>query len=519
MKSKQWMVRFGIWVGGIIFAAVPLLLAYSSGPPARKTGSARFSENNCTQCHAGTANSGPGKLDLSGTPDVYVPGQTYNVRVALSQAGQQRWGFELATRTGDGNQAGTLIPGAAGFTQVNTDGGVQFITHTSAGTRAGTADGPVNFDFTWKAPDTNVGEVYFSVAGNAANNSGSNSGDFIYTKEKSANGSAGGGGGQGGGEPKITSVMPASGPLGGGTPIMILGKDFAAGATVTIGGVPANNVVVVEDSRINAVVPANSLAGPVDVVVNSGGVSTALAGGFTYENGTAANPHPKAVIVPFVEDSDDFRTNLGMSNRTISAVTVSVHFADHSGTVLSTKDYTVPGAGLLQVGNIVRDLMGSSSATGKEGYLILEPSVDDSIATYATPIDNSTQDSSVIQGTRGKSSALLLPTSTSTGLFKTTLTLINDSDGNNTVEIKLRNINGDILATKSVTLAPYGSFHSDDLHGFLGVTGVYGPVELHSTESTPRSIAAVSKVYTGLTTSAGKTGTASAFFVAEPLDR
>lgn len=371
MKSKQWMVRLGIWAGGIIFAAVPLLLAFSSGPPARKTGSARFSENS----------------------------------------------------------------------------------------------------------------------------------------------------GQVEGEPKITSVMPDSGPLGGGTPIMILGKDFAAGATVTIGGVPANNVVVVEDSRITAVVPANSFAGPVDVAVNSGEVSAVLPGGFTYENGTAANPHPKAIIIPFVVDSDDFRTNLGMCNRTTGAVTVTVHFADRSGTVLSTKDYTVPGSGLLQVGNIVRDLMGSSSATGKEGYLILEPSVDDSIATYATPIDNSTQDSSVIQGTRGKSSALLLPTSTSTGLFMTTLTLIHDSDVNNTVEIKLRNPNGDILATKSVTLAPYGSFHSDDLHGFLGVTGVYGPVELHSTESTPRSIAAVSRVYTGLTTSAGKTGTASAFFMAEPLDR
>ena len=78
-----------------------------------------------------------------------------------------------------------------------------------------------------------------------------------------------GGGGQAGGEPNITSVIPDAGPRSGGTPIMILGKDFAVGATVTIGGVPANNVVVVEDSRITAVVPANSLSGPVDVVVRA----------------------------------------------------------------------------------------------------------------------------------------------------------------------------------------------------------------------------------------------------------
>jgi hypothetical protein len=323
----------------------------------------------------------------------------------------------------------------------------------------------------------------------------------------------------GGGEPKISSVMPNSGPLGGGTPFMILGKDFSAGATITVGGVPATNIIVVEDSRITAVLPSYPLAGPVDVVVSSAGSSTVLVGGFTYETGSAANPQPKAVIVPFVIDSDDFRTNLGMSNRTTGAVTVTVRFADRSGTILSSKDYMVPGAGLLQVANIIRDLMGSSNATGKEGYLILEPTVDDSIAAYATPIDNSTQDSSVIQGARGKSTALLLPTSTSTGIFKTTLTLINDSDVNNTVEIKLHNPNGDVWASKSVTLAPYGSFDTDDLHGFLGVTGVFGPVELHSTESTPRSLAAISRVYTALTTSTGKTGTASAFFVAEPLDR
>ena len=516
MKKGKKYIRMGVWAAGILLMAASSLLARSSGAPTRKTGSARFNEPNCTQCHAGTANSGSGKLDLTGVPDIYTPGQTYNVRVTLEQAGAQRWGFELAARTNDGNQAGTLQAGADGFSQVATDGGVQFITHTSSGTRAGTANGPVNFDFTWKAPDTNAGEVYFSVAGNAANNSSTNSGDSIYTREKSSNGQAGGGGGQG--EPQISSVMPNTGPLGGNTPIMILGKDFAAGATVTIGGQPASNVVVVEDSRITAFTPAVVIAGPVDVVVTSSGRTTFLTGGFTYVSGTAASPAPKAVILPYVIDDDAFRTNLGMSNLTGSQVEVEVHFADLSGTVLATKHYVVPGSGLLQVGNVIRDILGQATATRKSGYLILEPSVDDSIIAYSTPIDNFTQDSSVVQGTRGKSAHLLLPTSTSTGLYKTTLTLVNDSNANNTVEIKLRNTNGDVLATKTVTLAPYGSFNTENLHEFLGVTGTYGPVELRSMESTPKPIAAVSKVYTGLITAAGNTGTASAFFVAEPIN-
>ena len=515
MTHEKWWIRLSVILGGLFFAAAPVLLAYSGGPLPRKTGSARFGENSCTQCHGGTANSGSGKLDLTGTPGAYVQGQTYNLRVTLEQKGQQRWGFELASRTKDGAQAGTLQVGPDGFTQIKLDSGVQFIEHTSTGTRAGTADGPVNFDFTWKAPDTNVGEVYFSVAGNAANNNGTNTGDFIYTKEESSSSQTGGGGQN---EPGITSITPNSGPVTGGTPVIILGKDFAAGATVTIGGAAASNIVVVEDSRITAVTPAVANPGAVDVVVNSNSKTATLQGGFTYVTGSTPNPTPQAVIVPYVIDTEGFRTNLGMSNLTASPVNVTVHFATSSGTVLASKSYTVPGKGLNQVGNILRDLLEDSTVTHKDGFLILEPSVSDSIVAYATPIDNSTQDSSVIQGSRGKASHLLLPTSTSIGLFKTTLTLINDSEVNNSVQIELRNTSGQVQSTKTVTLAPYGSFNTDNIHAFMGVSGTYGPIELRSTEQVPRPIIAISRVYAGLTTEAGKTGTASAFFFAEPME-
>ena len=116
-----------------------------------------------------------------------------------------------------------------------------------------------------------------SLAGNAANNSGTNSGDFIYTLEKSLLAQSGGGTGQS--EPQITAVYPNAGPVSGGTPIMILGKDFSPGATITIGGQPASNTVLLEDSRLSATTPAVSLAGPVDIVVNSGGTSVTLNAG------------------------------------------------------------------------------------------------------------------------------------------------------------------------------------------------------------------------------------------------
>lgn len=168
MTFQNWKIKSLVIVGGLLFSVVPVLLAFSSGPLPRKTGSSRFGEHSCTECHGGTANSGSGSMDLTGVPATYVPGQKYNIRVTLQQTGQRRWGFELATRTANGAQGGQLEVGADGFTQIITDSGVQFIEHTLVGTRAGTADGPVNFDFAWTAPATNVGEIFFSVAGNAA---------------------------------------------------------------------------------------------------------------------------------------------------------------------------------------------------------------------------------------------------------------------------------------------------------------------------------------------------------------
>jgi len=88
--------------------------------------------------------------------------------------------------------------------------------------------------------------------------------------------------GSGGNAPTVTSVTPNSGTSGGGTPVTITGTNFAAGATVTFGGTPATNVVVVSSTKITATTPAHA-AGPVDVVVtNTDGQSGTLPSGFTY---------------------------------------------------------------------------------------------------------------------------------------------------------------------------------------------------------------------------------------------
>jgi len=81
--------------------------------------------------------------------------------------------------------------------------------------------------------------------------------------------------------PTVTSVSPKEGATLGGTPITISGANFAAGATVTVGGVAATSVTVASSTTITAVTGAHA-AGPGDVVVTQGGLSGTLPSGFTF---------------------------------------------------------------------------------------------------------------------------------------------------------------------------------------------------------------------------------------------
>ena len=82
--------------------------------------------------------------------------------------------------------------------------------------------------------------------------------------------------------PTLTRVEPDEDIVDGGANVQIIGENFQDGATVTIGGNAASNVVFVSLTELEAEAPAGT-AGSVDVVVtNPDGKSDTLAGGFTY---------------------------------------------------------------------------------------------------------------------------------------------------------------------------------------------------------------------------------------------
>jgi hypothetical protein len=79
----------------------------------------------------------------------------------------------------------------------------------------------------------------------------------------------------------IRSVSPATGPIAGGTKVVVTGSGFATGAVVRFGGVPATGVTFVSANLLTAIVPAHA-AGNVDVSVTASNATTTSSQAFTY---------------------------------------------------------------------------------------------------------------------------------------------------------------------------------------------------------------------------------------------
>ena len=142
-------------------------------------------------CHTSfPLNTSGGSVSVSGLPaSGWVAGQTYPLTVTITRTGQRAFGFQLSA-VGDGTnqQAGSfargtnvqVICGNLSSSPLNCSNAsaIQFAEHQSPASGSGTGTFTVN----WTAPaNAAVGTVRFNVAGNAANNDGTNQGDYIFT--------------------------------------------------------------------------------------------------------------------------------------------------------------------------------------------------------------------------------------------------------------------------------------------------------------------------------------------------
>lgn len=97
-----------------------------------------------------------------------------------------------------------------------------------------------------------------------------------------------------GAAPAIFALTPNYGVMEGGDPFAIHGQGFiaqgAAGSVaVTVGGVPATNVILVSDTRIDAVAPAGS-SGPHDLAVTTLLGTGVASDGFVHTPAVVTSP-------------------------------------------------------------------------------------------------------------------------------------------------------------------------------------------------------------------------------------
>ena len=186
MKPKHIVMSLFVAVSIAIMAMVPE--KSSSGAPASHTGAP--GEANCATggCHDdNSVNAGNAVLSIDlGSITNYTPGQTYPVKVRITDGSVGRFGFEiLALVNGDTSNAGKLSLADPDRTQLTKNQykmfDRQYVTYNFNGTDAispGTGEWTVN----WKAPSTNVGPVTFYASGVSADDDESDKGDHVYTK-------------------------------------------------------------------------------------------------------------------------------------------------------------------------------------------------------------------------------------------------------------------------------------------------------------------------------------------------
>lgn len=178
--------------------------------------------------------------------------------------------------------------------------------------------------------------------------------------------------------PTITAVSPIGGPIAGGTTILIYGTNFAAGATVTVGGAAATNVVV-GSGVISARTPPGT-RGPADVTVtNIDATTVTRSPGFYYQgpaptissilatsgptSGTNAGPMAGGTPVTIIGTNFVAGATVTFGGVTATGITV----------VSATQiDVTTP-AGAQGPANVVVTNFDMRSATSTNGYYFQGP--------------------------------------------------------------------------------------------------------------------------------------------------
>ena len=215
-------------------------------------------------------------------------------------------------------------------------------------------------------------------------------------------------------------------------------------------------------------------------------------------------------FLPLVTDTEEFRTNLGITADILSGANVELTLFDPAGQSLGSRTESVPRGGLIQLNHLVRRLLGtrSNELSNRTGSVLV--SSDQMVFPYVTQIDNRSSDPSLDLGAMSGGTRLGILSTTSVNQFRSSLVVLNVGDTTAEVSLMLRDASGELLHRQEVSIPARGQFESPELHADFGISGVSGPLEILSTNGVP--LIATSRVY------ALDSGT-SGFFRGLDLDR
>ncbi len=182
------MIRL-FYVSILIVAFSALAFGHAAGMGASNYTNSPPDNHTCIACHSGhTLNDEIGVLSIGGLPsNGYVPGQSYNIIVTLSRGSMYRWGLQQTTQlVSSSTTGGGHLTSSNNYVSATSGGtGPDYANQTTAGTFAGTQNGPVTWNVTWQAPTAGSGTVLFYTVGLACNNNSSTSGDYCYARRDS----------------------------------------------------------------------------------------------------------------------------------------------------------------------------------------------------------------------------------------------------------------------------------------------------------------------------------------------
>ncbi|MBL0137780.1 MAG: T9SS type A sorting domain-containing protein [Bacteroidetes bacterium] len=177
MKNK---LTIALLLSALAFVFTSAML--SSNGRAGKTGAP--GETTCTSCHGDYAlNGGPGSVTIAGiSGGSYIPGTTYNMSITVAQTNFPLFGLDCEVLTSANTNAGTLAITNAVETRLlaATVSGVsrQNVVQAAGG---GQTLNSHTFAFNWTAPAAGTGTVTFYYTGMAADNTGDEINDYVYS--------------------------------------------------------------------------------------------------------------------------------------------------------------------------------------------------------------------------------------------------------------------------------------------------------------------------------------------------